>query len=301
LTVERGEGGTGILKDQALCPFRAFVHYRLRGHELDRSQPGIDAMTRGDLLHRVLEYFWRDVGNQQRLLELGQDTLTDKIGEHVEQAIDDIFAGQSRPAETLLDLEKDRLTGLVGEWLTDVEAVRSTFEIHELEQEHFEQIGPLKIRTVVDRIDRLVDGSRVVLDYKTGTSKVDGLLGERLLEPQLPIYAVAASDSKADGVAFAQVRRGDCRMLGIARDDGLLPKVPGVRNSKPLQELGVGDWTQLLGYWRQQLEQLATDFVSGEARVEPVSYDKACQYCDLAGLCRIGEARYQSEPGEVVS
>lgn len=296
---ERGEGGTGILKDQALCPFRAFVHYRLRGHELDSSQPGIDAMTRGNLLHRVLENFWRDVGDQEQLLALDENTLIERIDRHVEQAIEDIFAGQSRPPQSLLELEQVRLSGLVREWLADVEENRDAFSVQELEQEHFEQVGPLRIRTVIDRIDQLEDGSRVILDYKTGLNKVDGLLGERLLEPQLPIYAVADVENEADGVAFAQVRRGECKMLGIAREDGLLPKVAGVEKSKPLQELGVQDWSQLLDYWRQQLEQLASDFVKGDASVNPVSYEKACQFCDLKGLCRIAEACYEPESGEV--
>lgn len=301
LTAERGEGGTGILKDQALCPFRAFVHYRLRGHELDSSQPGIDAMTRGNLLHRVLENFWRDVGDQGQLLAMDEKTLGERIDQHVEQAIEDVFAGQSRPPQALLELEQVRLGGLVQEWLTEVEAAREAFSVQELEQEHFEQIGPLRIRTIIDRVDQLLDGNMVILDYKTGMTKVDGLLGERLLEPQLPIYAVADLDSEADGVAFAQVRRGDCKMLGIAREDGLLPKVPGVESSKPLQELGLQNWSQLLDYWRQQLDMLATDFVNGEASVDPVSYDKACQFCDLKGLCRIAEARYEIESGEVAS
>ena len=110
---------------------------------------------------------------------------------------------------------------------------------------------------------------------------------------------MADSATEADAVAFAQVRRGACKLIGIAREDGLLPKVQGVETSKPLQELGLVNWSQLIEYWRQQLEQLATDFVNGEASVNPVSIEKACTFCDLSGLCRIGEARYETVSGEV--
>ena len=299
LASERGEGGTGILKDQALCPFRAFAHYRLRGHEFEQAQPGLDAMTRGDLLHRSLEHFWSDVREQRQLLALDADERAARIERHIATALEEFFAGQVQPPPALLQLEQARLQGLVQEWLTVVEADREPFAVLELEQEHYEQIGPLQIRTVVDRIDQLPDGSRVILDYKTGLVSADGLLGARLLEPQLPIYAVAAAGSEADAVAFAQVRRGACKLVGIAREDGLLPRVPGVAASKALQELGLENWSQLREHWRRQLEQLAADYVNGEASVNPVSYEKACQFCDLAGLCRIAEARYETAAGEV--
>lgn len=301
LTEGRGEGGTWILKDQALCPFRAFAHYRLRGQELDRAQPGIDAMTRGNLLHRVMETFWAEVGSQHELLKLEGEALEACISRHVVQAIDDHFPGQFRPQQALLDLEQARLCGLVREWLVAVELDRDSFSVEELEQEHFEQIGPLKIRTVIDRIDRLEGGQRAILDYKTGQSHLDGLLGERLLEPQLPIYAIADSDRPAEAVAFARVQRGACKLIGIASGTGMLPGVAGVAGCKPLRERGLEAWGQLLESWRRQLEQLATDFVDGVARVDPVSYDQACQFCDLAGLCRIAEADYLDVVGEAGS
>ena len=296
LASDLAEGGTGILKDQALCPFRAFVHYRLRGRELDQAQPGLDAMERGSLLHRVLESFWGEVKDQARLLGLKDEERVELVEQHVNRTIDESIEVSDRSLIAVLELERIRLKGLVCEWLRDIEENRVPFTVLEVEKKHAEELGPLKIETVIDRVDQLEDGSRVILDYKTGESTPDSLLGERLLEPQLPIYAVGEAGKEADGVAFAQVRRGGCKMVGISREAGLLPKVKGVQEHKPLQQLGVDNWPQLLEFWRQQLGRLATDYVNGVADVDPVSYEKACQYCDLAGLCRINEA--QAECGE---
>lgn len=301
LTAERGEGGTAILKDQALCPFRAFAHHRLRGKAFDQAQPGLDPLTRGNLVHKTLEYFWSEVRDQQRLLELDAVSRTELIELQVARALADYFAEQGPPPPKLQQIEQERLQALVAEWLSEVEEGRTPFAVVEREQEHFEQIGPLRIRTVVDRIDQLEDGSRVILDYKTGQAKADRLLAERLLEPQLPLYAIASPEAEADGVAFAQVRRGNCRMTGIARKDGLLPKVPGIEKSKQAQALGLEDWPRLLGHWRRQLEQLAGDFVAGEASVDPVDVETACRFCDLGGLCRIAEAKPEAASGKVPS
>ena len=131
--------------------------------------------------------------------------------------------------------------------------------------------------------------------------KNDSLLAERLLEPQLPIYATADRQAGADAVAFAQVRRGACRLVGVACEADLLPKVNAVAASKQAQDLGVSDWSELLAHWRAQLEQLATDYVAGEAAVNPVDVEIACIYCDLRGLCRIAEATPAANAEEVAS
>ncbi len=71
---------------------------------------------------------------------------------------------------------------------------------------------------VPDRSTRLADGSRMVIDYKTGIPKLSQWFGDRPDEPQLPLYALAESDVAA--VAFAQIRKGDARFPGIAAEAG---------------------------------------------------------------------------------
>jgi len=295
LATERGKGGTSILKDQALCPFRAFARHRLQAYSFDEAQPGLDAMVRGNLLHKALELFWHEVKDQRTLNALPDIARGEQVQRAVAQALESHFADRPEPQAGLLEIEQIRLQRLIEEWLLKVEQVRQPFEIITLEDDRLEQIGPLQIRTIIDRIDRLEDGSRVILDYKTGMVEAELLVGERLLEPQLPIYAITNSEAEADGVAFAQVRSGSCKLIGVAREAGLLPKVEGVEKHKKAQALALSSWDELLQHWRQQLERVAEDFVAGVARVDPVDYKHACQYCDLAALCRVAEAGVSTE------
>ena len=42
--------------------------------------------------------------------------------------------------------------------------------------------------------------------------------------------------------------------------------------------------------WPAKMTKLATDFLQGRATVDPLDA-QACQYCDLASVCRINELR----------
>ncbi|PLX81920.1 MAG: hypothetical protein C0617_15460 [Desulfuromonas sp.] len=296
---EIATGGTGLLKDQALCPFRAFAHHRLAARALDRPEIGLDLGTRGTLLHTVLERFWERTGDHAALCCLSQAQLFERISECIEATFSEIFSEWGQEAsEPLLAIERCRLAALVGEWLVKVERERPAFVVKELEVEHRESFGGLTINTKVDRIDDMAGGSRVILDYKTGRVDPDDLLGERILEPQLPVYGVGGDRGNLAGVAFANVRQGECTFKGVARESGLLPNVAALADSKFSEKHGVGDWSDLLARWRRQLGELGTEFSEGVAGVDPVDPKKACAYCDLHGFCRIDDLDSLAEDAE---
>ncbi|WP_321391231.1 PD-(D/E)XK nuclease family protein [uncultured Desulfuromusa sp.] len=289
------EGGTGLLKDQAHCPFRAFVHHRLHAQGFSEPTPGISPMARGDLVHLTLEKIWKQLQNRNHLLLLSDQERIDLIQLMAENSFKLYFKGRSVPAAELLKLEIERVTILIREWLEKVEIKRDYFQVLETEKQHIEQIGPLNIRIQIDRIDQLENGRHIVIDYKTGADlHAEDLLSKPLIEPQLPIYAVADSKSAVDGVVFAKVRRGESRFIGVVKEKGQLGRVRDLLSYPQAKDLGVTSWDELLLFWQQQLGQLADDFVAGKATVNPYDLVKSCQYCDLSGLCRIQETDSQA-------
>lgn len=283
-------GGVSLLRDQALCPFRAFARHRLGARAFDRPAPGLDPATRGDLVHAVLEEFWQNIRSQARLQALPPEPLSAAVRNSVEVALDSYFENRPpRPGAAMLAMETTRLTRLVEEWLREVEWSRPGFVDCQSEIRHQAQVGELTVHTRIDRIDRLADGRQLVIDYKTGVVRLDDLLHERLLEPQLPLYATGLDGAQLAGVAIGQVRRGDCRLRGLAREGDVLPGTGAFTESKFAQRLGLEGWPELLARWRRQLSELGEEFVAGHAPVAPVDIQKACRFCDLAPLCRIGE------------
>ncbi|MCD6526883.1 MAG: PD-(D/E)XK nuclease family protein [Desulfuromonas sp.] len=280
------KGGTGLLKEQVQCPFRAYAHYRLRTRSLEVPQAGLTSRCRGELMHLVLQHFWAQTGSHQQLIAMSDE----QIKERVEGSVNQVVAGYpfAEHEYFLLGLERQRLQQLIIEWL-ELEKGREPFSVETVEQRQQFQVGPLTLTTIPDRIDRLADGSHVVIDYKSGKVSVADFLGEHLLEPQLPIYALEGVDGEVSGITFAQVRHGECCFRGVSVEEGLLPGVPGVAKSRAAKR-GVADWPQLLADWQQQLQRSAEDFVAGVAVVEPVA-PKVCQFCDLKALCRIESAQ----------
>ena len=108
-----------------------------------------------------------------------------------------------------LELEEQRLTRLVTEWL-DYEAARMDFEVAETEVKRTVHIDGLTFDLRLDRIDRLNEDSLLVIDYKSGDVSPKSWELPRPDDVQLPLYAGFAlgEDEKLGGLVFAKVRPG---------------------------------------------------------------------------------------------
>jgi ATP-dependent helicase/DNAse subunit B len=192
-----------------------------------------------------------------------------------------------------LELEEQRLVGLVTEWL-DYEATRVEFEVADTEVKRTVQIAGVTLDLRLDRVDRLKDGSQLVIDYKSGNVSPNSWELPRPDDVQLPLYAGFALDSCAvlGGLVFAKVRAGDQEFVGrVGNVESTL--FTGLKGANPLVRRPFTA-EQLLN-WRDCIEQLAKDFVAGRAEVDPREYPKTCKRCGLQSLCRIQENQAQPE------
>ena len=179
----------------------------------------------------------------------------------------------------LAELERPRLKRLIDDWLNVEKSRLIGFTIDALEQENLVDVFGIEIRVLIDRIDLLETGERIILDYKTGSSNrpADWAL-DRIGNPQLPLYATI--DENVEGVSFAQVVQNDMGFKGLTRESGVLPRVSG----KVRVEQSPETWEEWREHWKASLELLATEIREGVATITPDA--KACTYCDLKPLCR---------------
>jgi len=182
--------------------------------------------------------------------------------------------------------EHVRLNSLLGMWL-DVERKRAPFAVENLEQgAQVARFADLDFAVRIDRVDRLADGARVLIDYKTGAANADWR-GDRPDNPQLPIYALLRREALV-AVAYGRVNAGDSGFVAEAERRDIFKL--GARNSA-LE--GMRDFAALVGLWSRRIERLAAEFAAGRAEVAPTL--KACKTCDLHGLCRVPAALEDAE------
>lgn len=293
-------GGSRILTDQALCPFRAFAHHRLHAEQLDTPDVGLDNMTRGTLVHAVLERFWIQVDSQAALFAMTPERQAELLAAATEEALChyERRARYDLPPR-LRELESRRLSATVAGWL-ELERARAPFRVMAIEQWHDAVVGKLTLRTRIDRIDALEDGRLAVFDYKTGQPSPKQWLDSRVTEPQLPLYCLDLGTEQIGAVLFAVVRgrKTECLFRGLAREPEAWPGLTTTGQDKLLGERGWRSFDEVVAHWRQALPALGDAFVAGRAAVDPVDSKQACAYCDLATLCRIAEQERDEDAAE---
>ncbi len=105
-------------------------------------------------------------------------------------------------------------------------------------------------------------------------------------EPQLPLYLCFA-ERGASALAFAQVRAGEMKFVGLAETAGRMAGLPSPTTAN--RRSGTQpDWSAQLAFWRRELERLAEDYLAGRAGADPKKGAATCRECKLQSFCRIG-------------
>lgn len=294
-------GGASVLSSQSQCPFKAFATARLDAKEWDAAETGLSAKQRGQLLHAVLHSMWsgRRPGIKSRDDLFAIKDLAGFVGTHVKAGMQSALpAGISAQMPPMyLELEEIRLARLLSEWI-EFEKSRAPFVVENTEVQHTVTIAGLSVNLRLDRVDRLVDGSPLVVDYKTGSVDPRSWDLPRPDDLQLPLYKVFGLEPlqpslfdnyggpARGGLVFARVRAGETCLAGRVANakDTILPDLPG--NSALVRRKLTGlEESQ----WKEYIRQMAADFIQGRAEVNPRDFPKTCEHCGLQSVCRVQE------------
>lgn len=214
------------LEAYGACGFRFLIGPALGLEPRDPPKLGLDAAQLGTLLHEVLE----------RVVQAVDTDDVEALVAALPQAAAPIFAAAPktlgfRPTSLWARQQLELLDWLEGS-LRGLAEIAEGFRPIAFEQ-RFNKLtldtpaGPVRVRGIIDRVDRNDAGELRVIDYKTGASHLDPqalLDGVRL---QLPLYAAAAAQDlrlgrPVDGLYFA-VRKGEAGRLRLAEFAGADP------------------------------------------------------------------------------
>jgi ATP-dependent helicase/nuclease subunit B len=263
-------GGVEIVASYAVMPFAAFARHRLGVRPFPSPEPGLSALAQGNVIHAVLEAFWKETVTRSALRALDETSLSRRVAKAIDFAIESKhLLPQWRIGRSLATLEKRRLTTLIGEWLR-LEATRDDeFAVVGCEVPVRTHIHGLSVDVRLDRIDRVSTshGDRyVIIDYKSG-AHVDpsGWNADSLTQPQLPFYAscldlTPVGVGHVDGIAFGHVAEAVNAFHARLNWAGYL--VP-VEKGKAT---AISYWGDMQNQWRTAIEQALANFLGGDGK-----------------------------------
>lgn len=286
------QGGSKVFENQSHCPFKAYVEHRLLRQSEEDPEFGLDARDAGTLVHDLLENIWRELQSFSSLSRLGETDLSALIERHVDAYIDTPNPKFQFDRKRLLSLEKPRIKKLLMEWFVLEQEQRVLpYTVIGIEKKMHSEFGGIPIKLIIDRIDRTDQGDCLIIDYKTGYAEISDWNGERPKSPQMPLYALALdqhSDYKIKGIGFGKLKSNDCALNGVSALENV-----GANFKEHISSRDKKPWSEQMQEWHDNLTDLATEFLEGQAVVSP-SKAKPCQYCDLHSMCRVHQLNSQS-------
>ena len=286
-------GGTYLLKAQSACPFQSYAAHRLQADPLDKQQPGLDAAEKGILTHDVLRRVWRELGSQRQLLTLTKEQSKQLVDRHIDTGLLRLNQGQ----QLFCVIEKQRLSELILNWLEYERLRKQSFKVIRQEHKSSFNAGPLNLEIKIDRIDEFEDGSKLIIDYKTGYAESNQWIRDldRIEDPQLPIYFLAQAED-CNGLAIANLK--EMKFDGLADGDLGIKGIIDINNNNKryLKENQINRLSQLANQWQTSVNFLAQEYLDGFARVSPRDPTSQCKYCQRQSLCRIYDQ--QRKPSE---
>lgn len=241
--------------DLRTCPYRFFALRQLGLQPVDELDASVDKRDFGLWLHDVLKRFhetWAaldrpDAADPQALLQAAADATTASMG---------LMEGEFLPFAASWPAVRDGYL----EWVP--QHIQTGAAFASAETSHTQPLGAVQLVGRIDRIDRLPDGSALVLDYKTeNRTRTAQRIKEPLEDTQMAFYAALLPDDAVQG-AYVNVGERDGTKayyqtaLVEARDaliDGILDDLGRIGQGAPMPALGEGS---------------------------------ACDFCQARGLCR---------------
>ncbi|MDH3615986.1 MAG: PD-(D/E)XK nuclease family protein [Gammaproteobacteria bacterium] len=245
---ETVSGGAGTLQRQLADPIAAFIVGRLGVKNLQPQAVGLPAPLRGSIIHDALYQLYIDTPSHSDISAWPDHEMAARI----ERALDFAFARHERNTDAVLKelfrLERRRIAELLQNFVS-VDLARGDFTIAEVEHVVAFAEADVRLELRVDRIDRMLDGTLAVLDYKTGAKRRFLQSDGQPKEIQLIAYACAL-DEPVSALALVNIDSREISFDGAGE---------GYTDS--------AEWSDAIAEWKRNVIVACEDLSRGDVRI----------------------------------
>lgn len=282
------------------CGLKFYFRHIARIKEAKEVEEDLDARSLGNLLHRVMELFYRSILDRKKsnLIEPGDLSLQDKT---IEQLIDEVFIQQysldrnSKIVYAGQRLIVKEIIKSIAKQIIELDANYVPFSIEGLEREDLtcevpisHEPGVVVIGGKIDRLDR--KGNKVrVIDYKTGKDKVDFDSIESLFVDD----SLFKKRNKAafQTMVYAFLYKGNVKENGLQIAPGLVTRMNIFDEEFSFTlKMGMGkepvnDAGPLFDEFEARLKNLLEEMFDPAQTFRQTSNSDNCKYCPYKGIC----------------
>jgi ATP-dependent helicase/nuclease subunit B len=206
------------LEAYGLCPLHFWLGQDLALEARQPPEEGFDVFILGSMYHEILEEVYRQAG-----METGADHVLELLPSIAQQVFDKAPQAYGFRPTPLWEIQRRELEHILAQTLTAL--AEATADNVPVAQEQVFGMhgqppliiqgddGELRVRGFIDRVDRDADGRLCIIDYKSGSTPINGrdlAEGRRL---QIALYALAARDA----LGLGEVGDGFYWHIGSAR------------------------------------------------------------------------------------
>jgi len=263
-------GGASTIQRQITEPFSAFVSGRLSVRPMQPIASGLAANIRGSLIHEALHALYAELPSRAAISGWTEADIQARI----DAAVRLTFRRHRRHADAvlneLLNLEQQRTARLLAN-VVALDRTRDFLELANVEARIDTGLCGVRLRLRYDRVDRLDDGSVVILDYKTGARRTFLAGDGQPRDMQLVVYACVVGEPVAG--------------LGLVNVNSRIVDIDGAGRCFDNDEA----WDVTLAGWQQQVEVAAANLQRGDVRINGLQSTDSARPLSL--LSRINELR----------
>ncbi|MBT4958915.1 MAG: hypothetical protein HON33_02970, partial [Flavobacteriaceae bacterium] len=287
-------GGFRSLENYYVCPAWAFYENRLHASSFyEDIQDEISKIDRGILFHEFLEMFWKEYKNSTNLTKMSEKVLQQNIDTLINQVMLTFKGSKPYLTPRQIQLESNYFKNIAYQWLSFEKTNRPSFKVIESEEKYKINIDRITFNVKIDRIDEYEDGSRLLIDYKTGNEEsISKWTKLPISSLQIPIYITFTGINNISAAGIGYIHNRNVKLVGLSMyaQDPIDAELKDCSLSKKDE----GQWPNLINSWHKEIYKLASGYLSGDAKV---TYEKEndLKYCAVKPLLRLAERQFQWE------